>query len=157
MRSVLATLLLSAGLAHAGVMSTMTSVPPAAGGERKYDPLTLKPADLKGCLVDAYSIDVADGLFEAMRPKIEEERAELVRLRDAARGKPTGQSAAAETELRAKAQVFNAKVAALNARVAYVQDARDRFSKLCKGMRYYSDDFTAVWRQLPVEVRDAVK
>ncbi len=148
---------LAATTAYAGVMSTMTSVPPAAGGERKYDPLTLKPGDLKGCLVDAYSIDTADELFEGERPRVEQERDGLRKLRDAVAGKPSTDKAAAETELRARSTAFNERIAALNSRVAYAQDARDRFSRVCKGMRYYSDDFTAARRQLPVEIREAVK
>jgi hypothetical protein len=142
-----------AGVAHAGVLGTMTgaSTPPAA--ERKYDAFTMKPADLKSCIVDAYSIDAADALFEMERPKVEEERAELARLRDAARGKPTNASASAETELRAKAQAFNARIAALNSRVAYAQDARDRFSKTCKGRKYYFEDLSALRDDLPAEVR----
>jgi hypothetical protein len=92
---------LACGLARAGVFSTMTGMSaPAAGGERRYDPMTLKPADLKSCLVDAYSIDASDAIFEAERPKLEQEREELKRLRDAARGNPTNASAAAEVELR---------------------------------------------------------
>src|SRR5258708_28058938 len=89
---------LAATTAYAGVMSTMTSVPPAAGGERKYDPLTLKPGDLKGCLVDAYSIDTADELFEGERPRVEQERDGLRKLRDAVAGKPSTDKAAAETQ-----------------------------------------------------------
>jgi hypothetical protein len=157
MRLAAVLFVLAAATAHAGVMSTMTSVPPAAGGERKYDPLTLKAGDLKGCLVDAYSIDMADALFEGERPRVEQEREELRKLRDAVAGKPSNAKAAAETELRARSIAFNEHVAALNSRVAYAQDARDRFSKLCKGRRYFADDFSAAWRQLPVEIREAVK
>jgi len=143
---------LVAGAAQAGVFGTMTgaSAPPSA--ERRYDAVTIKPEDLKSCLVDAYSIDVADALFEAERPRIEEERAELQRLREAARGKPTTAGAASEAQLRAKAQVFNARVAALNSRVAYAQDARDRFSKACKGRKYYFEDLAAVRGALPAEI-----
>jgi hypothetical protein len=85
---------LAATSVSAGVMSTMTSVPPAAGGERKYDPLTLKPTDLKGCLVDAYSIDRSDALFEDERPRVEREREELRKLRDEVAGKPSAAKAA---------------------------------------------------------------
>ena len=152
----LVAILAVAGAAQAGVFSTMTGAAAPQGGERKYDALTMKPAELKSCVVDAYSIDIADALFEAQRPQVEEERAELHRLREAARGKPTSASAASETELRAKAQVFNAKVAALNSRVAYAQEARDRFSKVCKGRKYYFDDLASVRRQLPVEIREIV-
>ena len=152
----LAGVLAMAGAAQAGVFATMTGTSAAEGAERKYDTLTMKPAELKSCVVDAYSIDVADALFEAQRPQVEEERAELHRLREAARGKPTTGSAASETELRAKAQLFNAKVAALNSRVAYAQDARDRFSRTCKGRKYYFDDLRAVRRELPVEIREIV-
>jgi hypothetical protein len=143
---------LVAGAAHAGVFGTMTggSAPPNA--ERKYDAMMLKPVDLKSCVVDAYSIDTADALFESMRPKIEEERAELERLREAARGKPTNATAASETQLRAKAQMFNSKVAMLNGQVAYAQDARDRFSKVCKGRKYYFEDLTALRGELPPEI-----
>jgi len=157
MRIALALFSLAALGANAGVFSTMTGTPaPAAGGERRYDAMTLKPVDLKSCLVDAYSIDSSDAIFEAERPKLEQEREELKRLRDAARGNPTNASAAAEVELRAKAQVFNAKVAALNGRVAYAQDARDRFSRVCKDRKYYFDDMRAVRGELPVEVRNAI-
>ncbi len=147
---IVATLL--AGPVHAGVFGTMTGASAPPSGERKYDAATLKPADLKSCLVDAYSIDTSDALFEMLRPKIEEERAELERLREAARGKPTNESAAAETALRVKAQAFNAKVSALNGRVAYAQDARDRFSKTCKGRKYYYEDIEAVRSELPPEI-----
>ena len=157
MRIAMTVFCLAALGAQAGVFSTMTGVSaPPAGGDRRYDPMTLKPADLKSCLVDAYSIDASDAIFEAERPKLEVEREELKRLRDLARGNPTNASAAAETELRAKAQVFNAKVAALNGRVAYAQDARDRFSRVCKDRKYYFDDMRAVRNELPVEVRDAI-
>ena len=156
MRLVAVLLSLAATSAHAGVFSTMKAMPAPADGQRKYDVMTLKPADLKSCLVDAYSIDVADALFEAERPKLDEARAELNKLKEAASGKPTSASAGAETELRAKAQVFNARVAALNSRVAYAQDARDRFSRVCKERSYYVDDMRSVWNQLPVEVREAV-
>ena len=152
----LATVAFAAVAAHAGVFGTMTGAAAPPGAERKYDAATIKPADLKSCIVDAYSIDTTDALFEMMRPKIEEERAELHRLREAARGKPTTESAAAETELRAKAQVFNAKVAALNGQVAYAQEARDRFSKSCKGRKYYFEDLRAVRGELPVEIREIV-
>jgi len=77
---------------------------------------------------------------------------ELERLREAARGKPTNETAAAETALRVKAQAFNAKVAALNGRVAYAQDARDRFSKTCKGRKYYYEDIEVVRNELPPEI-----
>ena len=145
-----------AASAHAGVFGTMTGASAPPSGERKYDAMTLKPDDLKSCIVDAYSIDFTDALFEMQRPKIEEERAELQRLREAARGKPTSESAAAETQLRAKAQMFNAKIAALNSNVAYAQDARDRFSKACKGRKYFFEDLTGLRDQLPAEIRDIV-
>ena len=148
--------LLASGAAQAGVFGTMTGASAPPGAERKYDALTMKPVELKSCLVDAYSIDTTDGLFEMMRPKIEQERAELERLREAARGKPTTASAASEAELRAKAQMFNAKVAALNGEVAYATDARDRFSKTCKGRKYYFDDLRAVRDELPAEIREIV-
>lgn len=150
-RLALATTLV-AGAAHAGVFGTMTGTSAPAGAQRKYDVMTLKPVDLKSCVVDAYSIDVADALFETQRPKVEEDRAELERLREAARGKPTNASAAAETELRMKAQAFNARVAALNSRVAYAQDARDRFSRTCKGRKYYFQDLAAMQGELPPEI-----
>jgi hypothetical protein len=137
---------------HAGVFGTMTGASVPASQERKYDATMLKPVDLKSCIVDAYSIDTADALFELMRPKIEEERAELARLREAARGKPTNASAAAEAELRAKAQVFNSKVAMLNGQVAYATDARERFSKQCKGRKYYFEDLAAVRGEVPPEI-----
>jgi len=76
--------------------------------------------------------------------------------RDAAKAKPTNAVADADKELRARTQAFNAHVAELNSRVAYAQDARDRFSKHCKGRRYYADDFAAARRALPVEVRNAI-
>jgi hypothetical protein len=141
-----------AASANAGVFGTMTgaSAPPSA--DRKYDAATLRPADLKSCLVDAYSIDVADALFEAERPTVELEREELKKLQEATAGKPTGASAAASTELRMKAQKFNARVAALNSRVAYAQEARDRFSKTCKGRKYYFEDVAAVRGELPPEI-----
>jgi hypothetical protein len=151
--SLLAMGLLAAGTVHAGVLGTMTGAPVAPNAERKYDAITLKPMDLKSCVVDAYSIDTADALFEMERPRMEETRAELERLRETARGKPTNASAAAETELRAKAQAFNARIAALNSRVAYAQDARDRFSKTCKGRKYYFEDLSALRDDLPSEIR----
>ena len=64
--------------------------------------------------------------------------------------------AAAEAELRAKAVAFNERITALNSRVAYAQDARDRFSRTCKGRAYYFDDLASVRNQLPREVRDAI-
>jgi hypothetical protein len=104
------------------VFSTMTgaSAPPGAV-ERKYDVATLRPEDLQSCLVDAYTIDTTDAFFELQRPKVEEEREELKKLRDAARAKPSGEAAAADTELRARAQAFNARIAMLNSQVAYAQ------------------------------------
>jgi hypothetical protein len=154
--AALAAALFAAGAAQAGVFGTMTGASAPPGTERKYDAVTMKPAELKSCVVDAYSIDTADALFEAMRPKIEEERAELHRLREAAQGKPTSESAASEAELRAKARMFNAKVAALNGQVAYATEARDRFSKTCKGRKYYFEDLRAVRGDLPVEIREIV-
>src|SRR3954471_4885329 len=145
----LAIALVMAGAAQAGVFGTMTGASAPSAGERKYDAATLKPADLKSCVVDAYSIDTADALFDAQRPRLEEDRAELQRIREIARGKPTSESAAAETQLRAKAQVFNAKVAALNGEVAYAQAARERFSKVCKGMKYYFEDLSSIRGDLP--------
>lgn len=142
--------------AHGGVLSTMKGVSSPPDGARRYDPITLQPAELKSCLVDAYSIDTADALFEMERPRIEEARAELNRLHDAARGKPTQAGAAAEAELRAKAVAFNERITALNSRVAYAQDARDRFSRTCKGRAYYFDDLASARNQLPREVRDAI-
>jgi hypothetical protein len=153
---VVAAALLAAGAAQAGVFGTMTGAAAPAGAERKYDAATIKPADLKSCIVDAYSIDTTDALFAMMRPKIEEERAELHRLREAAQGKPTSASAASEAELRSKAQAFNAKVAMLNGQVAYAQEARERFSKGCKGRKYYFEDLSAVSGDLPAEIRAVV-
>lgn len=152
-----AALALAALPAGAGVFSTMTgaSAPPG-GAERKYDVATLRPEDLRSCLVDAYTIDTTDALFELQRPKVEEEREELKKLRDAARGKPTGEAAAADTELRARAQAFNARIAMLNSQVAYAQETRERFSRNCKGRRYYFEDLTVVRDRLPVEVREAI-
>ncbi|HUQ28878.1 MAG TPA: hypothetical protein VM051_09810 [Usitatibacter sp.] len=144
--------LLLAGGAQAGVFGTMSGSPAPPNAERKYDAATLKRVDLKSCVVDAYSIDTADALFEMQRPKVEEERAELQKLREASRGKPTSESAAAETQLRAKAQMFNAKVAALNSQVAYAQETRERFSRLCKGRRYYFDDLSELRGELPAEI-----
>lgn len=148
----LAGIAVGAAAQAAGVFATMTgaSAPPSA--ERKYDALTLRPVDLKSCLVDAYSIDTSDALFDMERPKIEGARAELHRLRESARGKPTRESAAAEAQLRAKAQAFNARVAMLNGRVAYAQDARDRFSKACKGRKYYFEDLASIRNDLPAEI-----
>ena len=141
----------------AGVVDTMTSMPaPPAGSERKYDIATLHPEDLKSCLVDVYSIDTADALFEEERPKVEQEREELRKLRDAAKGKPSSDAAAADAELRTRTRAFNAHVAKLNSRVAYAQEARDRFSRNCKGRRYYVDEFIIVRNRLPAEVRSAI-
>jgi hypothetical protein len=153
---LIAAALAAAASAQAGVLSTMTGAKAPPGDERKYDPLTLKPAELKSCLVDAYSIDVADALFEAERPRVEEEREELKKLREASLAKPSSSAVAADTELRLKSRAFNAKIAALNSRVAYAQDARDRFSRTCKGRRYFFEDLAAVRRELPVEVRQAI-
>ena len=141
-----------AGLVQAGVFGTMTGASAPPNSDRKYDAITLKPADLKSCVVDAYSIDMGDALFAMQRPRMEEERAELEKLREAARGKPTNESAAAEAALRAKAQMFNAKIAALNSEVAYAQDARDRFSKACKGRKYYFEDLSGLRDELPPEI-----
>jgi hypothetical protein len=153
---LLAAALAAAASVHAGVLSTMTGAKAPAGDDRKYDPLTLKPAELKSCLVDAYSIDAADALFEAERPRVEEEREELKKLREASLAKPSSSTVAADAELRERSRAFNTKIASLNSRVAYAQDARDRFSKHCKGRRYYADDFTMARRALPVEVRNAI-
>lgn len=136
--------------APAGVFGTMIGVAPAPGGERKYDAATLRPADLKSCLVDAYSIDKADELFDAERPRVAKDRDELDRLAEAAKDKRPGDPA--KVELRAKAREHNAHVASLNARVAYAQEARDRFSKQCKGRRYYLPDLQAVRNELPTEI-----
>jgi hypothetical protein len=149
-------LILACGFAHAGVMSTMGVAPSSPNLPKQYDPTTIKADELKGCLVDAYSIDTADVLFDAQRPKVEAEREELKKLRDAAKSKPTNAAADAEKELRERTKAFNARVAELNSRVAYAQDARDRFSRHCKGRRYYADDFAAARRALPVEVRNAI-
>lgn len=154
--AALAAAFFATGAAQAGVFGTMTGASAPPGGELRYDAVTMKPAELKSCVVDAYTIDTTDGVFEAMRPKIEEERAELQRLRELARGKPTTASAASENELRAKAQMFNAKVAALNGQVAYAQEARERFSKACKGRKYYFEDLRAVRGELPAEIREIV-
>ena len=58
--------------------------------------------------------------------------------------------------IRARAQAFNARIAMLNSQVAYAQEARDRFSRNCKGRRYYFEDLTVVRDRLPVEVREVV-
>jgi hypothetical protein len=140
----------------AGVFSTMTgmSAPRAARAQvRHRDPAA---ADVQSCLVDAYTIDTTDALFEAHRPKVEEEREELKKLRDAGARQALREAAAADTELRARAQAFNARVAMLNSQVAYAQEARDRFSRTCKGRRYYFEDLTVVRDRLPVEVREAI-
>ena len=143
--------------AQAGVMSHMTVTPITAESPKKYDAGTVKRDELKGCLVDAYSIDTADALFEAERPRVEAEREELKKLRDAAAGAPTNAGAEAGRELRQRTTAFNSRVGDLNSRVAYAQEARDRFSKHCKGRRYYADDFAEARRALPVEVRNAIK
>jgi hypothetical protein len=153
---LLATALLAPGLAWAGVMSHMTSAPATPDG-KKYDAATVKAAELKGCLVDAYSIDTADALFEAERPRVEAEREELKKLRDAAAGAPTNAGAEAGKELRQRTAAFNSRVAGLNSRVAYAQEARERFSRHCKGRRYFADDFQEARRALPVEVRNTIR
>ncbi len=157
MRLLLAAMAIAAASAHAGVLSTMTGAKSPPGGDRKYDPLTVNPLELKSCVVDAYSIDTADALFDAERPRVEQEREELKRLHEASTGKPSTATAAAESELREKSRAFNRKVAELNSRVAYAQDARDRFSKTCKGRKYFLEDLTKVRQQLPVEIREAVR
>ena len=156
MRALVAALFLAPAFVLASVLEHMTGASAPPGAERRYDVVTLRPADLKSCLVDAYSIDTSDALFDAMRPKLEEEREELKKLRDEARGKPSTETAAAEAKLKARAQAFNAKVAALNSEVAYAQEARDRFSRNCKGRRYYFEDLSQVRNELPVEVRNAI-
>lgn len=143
----------AAANAQAGVFAEMKGFAPPPG-ERQYPEAILKPAELKSCVVDAYSIDTADALFDAERPKLEQDRDELKRLDAAASGKRPGDPAS--TELRAKARVFNAKVAALNSRVAYAQEARDRFSRVCKGRGYYFPDLEAARNQLPPEIAAAV-
>jgi len=148
--------LLAPAPAAAGVLSTMTGASAPAGAERRYDTVTLRPADLKSCLVDVYSIDVADALFDSQRPAVEQEREELRKLRDAAGAKPSTETAAVAAELRARAQAFNARVAMLNSRVAYAQEARDRFSRNCKGRRYYFEDLHLVRDELPREIREAI-
>ncbi len=148
---LVAAALLSTG-ARAGVLGTMSGASAPLPAERVYNAVILKPAELKSCVVDAYSIDVSDALFDAERPSVEQERGELRKLQEAAAGKPTGATAAKAAELRTKAQAFNARIAALNSRVAYAQDARDRFSKTCKGRKYYFEDLAAVRGQLPPEI-----
>ena len=139
--------------AHAGVFGEMRGFTPPPG-ERQYPEVILKPAELKSCVVDAYSIDTADALFDAERPKLDQEREELKRLDAAASGKRPGDPAT--VELRAKAKAFNAKVAALNSRVAYAQEARDRFSRSCKGRGYYFPDLEAARAALPAEIAATV-
>ncbi|MBC8022959.1 MAG: hypothetical protein H7Y14_07560, partial [Burkholderiales bacterium] len=109
-------LALFAGASQAGVLGTMTGASAPLPAERVYNAVILKPADLKSCVVDAYSIDVSDALFDAERPSVEQERGELRKLQDASAGKPTGATAAKAAELRTKAQAFNARIAALNSR-----------------------------------------
>ena len=135
--------------AGAGVLAEMKGFAPPPG-ERTYPEVILKPSDLKSCVVDAYSIDTADALFDAERPKLEEDRAELKRLDAAASGKRPGDPAS--VEMRARARAFNAKVASLNSHVAYAQAARDRFSRVCKGRGYYFPDMEAARGQLPPEI-----
>jgi len=157
LRMLAAALTFAASPAMAGVLSTMTGTPaPQGGAERKYDIATLRPEDLKSCLVDVYSIDAADAVFDEARPRLEQEREELKKLRDVARGKPSSDAAAADAELRSRTQAFNAHVGTLNSRVAYAQEARDRFSRNCKGRRYYVEDLIAVRNRLPAEVREAI-
>jgi hypothetical protein len=151
LRFLIAAAALAATQAHAGVFGEMKGFAPPAG-ERKYPDVILKPVDLKSCVVDAYSIDTADALFDAERPKLDGEREELKKLDAAASGKRPGDPAA--IEMRARARAFNAKVAALNSRVAYAQEARDRFSSHCKGRGYYFPDLEAVRAQLPAEIGD---
>jgi hypothetical protein len=157
MRTIAGIFHLAPDSAQASVLEHMTGASAPPGTERRYDVVTLRPADLKSCLVDAYSIDTSDALFEAARPKVEEEREELKKLREEARGKPSTEAAAADAQLRVRAQAFNARIAALNSQVAYAQEARDRFSRNCKGRRYYFDDLARVRNELPVEVRNAIK
>ena len=153
MRAVIRLVLAAASFlavdADAGVFAEMKGFTPPPG-ERKYPEVILKPAELKSCVVDAYSIDTADALFDAERPKLDQDREELKRLDAAASGKRPGDPAS--VELRAKAKAFNAKVAALNSHVAYAQEARDRFSRSCKGRGYYFPDLEAVRRELPREI-----
>ena len=156
MRILIAVALAAPGLALAGVMSHMTSLPVTADG-KTYGPIMVKTPELKGCLVDAYSIDTADALFDAERPKVEAEREELKKMRDAAAGAPTNAHAEADKALRERTRAFNAHIADLNSRVAYAQEARDRFSKHCKGRSYFADDFQEARRALPMEVRNSIK
>ena len=153
LKCLIAAASLAAVDADAGVFGEMRGFTPPPG-ERTYPEVILKPAELKSCVVDAYSIDTADVLFDAERPKLDQEREELKRLDAAATGKRPGDPAS--MEMRAKAKVFNAKVAALNSRVAYAQEARDRFSRSCKGRGYYFPDLEAARSQLPAEIAAAV-
>ena len=138
----------------AGVLGEMTGVAPGPANERNYDASVLRPTELKSCLVDAYSIDTTDALFEMERPRVEKEREELNRMMEAASGKGPGDPAS--SALRAKAKAFNARVAALNSQVAYATEARDRFSKTCKGRKYYFPDVQLVRGELPAEISSVI-
>jgi hypothetical protein len=124
----------------------------ASAKERKvYDTTTLAPGALRNCMQDAYLVDSVNAQVDIESAALEKDRDELKRSAQALRGKPATDKRV--VEYRSQEKAFNARVDAVNAKVATTSPARERFKSNCIGKKYYDSDMQAVLAQLPPDAR----
>lgn len=133
----------------------------AATGRKTYDERTLRPEQLKACLVSANEIDAAGEALDADRASIEQRRAALRDADEALRadaGRPPAQRASREPidarrrALQAQGKALNGDIETFNAKLAAVRPQQQAFATGCAGKRFYPSDLAGVAPSLPFDV-----
>jgi len=130
----------------------------ASAGKKSYGPDTLKPEELKTCLVAAHDLDEGEPKRAAEKKKLDAESAWIDR-EEASLKADAKKPAADQSEVdRHKARVdayrkrlaaHNKSVASYNATLDKDKAARTTFNTGCAGKSYYPSDLAAIQPQLP--------
>lgn len=130
----------------------------ALGGRRSYDANTLRPEQLRLCLVSAHEIDEGGGRLDADRTSIERRATELHAAFDSLRAdaaRPGAKRAAIEQRSKALVQAEQALKVDIDAYNGALQALRARqqtFRTGCVGKRYHRADVVDLAPSLPFDV-----
>ena len=182
-RAVLVTLLfLLAGLAScnatAGILDKLLA--PAVGtkegfseGKKTYDEDTLKPEELKSCVIKAHDLDAGSATWASQTAALNKERDELNQMSAAimatiedSKKHPLPQDEmdklkADTADYKEKEAIFNRHVRESNAKAKdFAKEhnaAIDAFSDACAGKRFYKSDLNTVRPNLPFDITDILE
>jgi len=126
----------------------------SAGGKKVYREKTLRPGELKNCILDAYKIDNMNLEIEGDVGPLDKERAELNAAKQRLRGKPETDKGV--IDYHAKVKAFNERLDSIKTKVAAEKTLHDRFTANCNEKVFFQSDVKAVLSEMPPAIINAV-